>query len=1127
VFKAIYHYYFDEDARHYVRYFLSGLQDQYPIFLKETIDAGEGYFHAAKMPVEKFMYNLTYLVEGFLGGLVPSERKDSYELKNTLLFPLLAAYSLNKAEQFESAHDWYRLLYDPTKSGSERFGFDFDAHFQESVDYRERWNSGTLDPTELAHRREGVMLRHVIIMMVKNLLDWADHEFALAIASSLDRARQLYELAQEVLDSPDLGDDCYRSIRQLTIEIVSSIGLDPGGVAGTIVVIIEGLNQIDDPEIIGKAIEDIRGTIPDDGTIDPSPIEKIVATAINEYQSGVSPEKLSDQLVHRNEELAQYEDQVLLDAALQEEGGVAPHYFAYSGNTPFGGILAGINSSEGKAYTNPVTLCVPPNPVLVALDAYIKLSLLKFQLCLDITGEPLPQVVINDESVAEFFDTVDAEAERTPLLDLPSTWFNEPPRYRYAYLMEKARQYTNAAQRMGAALLTAHQNYDNEKLGILKAQHAIELASSTIDLRNLGLKDAVTGLELADLQFGKAEAQLEFWQNRVDQGPVSALEIAGISLIAGSAAIQLAVGLAQVGPIAAVSGTSAAVGSILSLSGAGTAPGLVLLGASIASAAAALPVIAQGALTISNSLGTAGNLAMTLGSIEYRFEDWNLQRDLSDFDVRIAETQQQAATNRIDIANQELSIANLQNTQAKEVLSFLENKFSNDHLYEWMIQVLSQNYRSLMQIASNVARQAQQALEFERQEVLSIISGDYWSVASANAYAGNLSEAQKDSGLLGAERLLTDLSRLDAYKLSTEKRRLQLSKTISMAQMMPGEVAHLKATGKVTFNTLMRWFDKDFPGHYLRLIKSVKISMLALTPPVDGIHAHLSNSGESTVVVKDGLDFNPIRSFRNFGETIALDSPFSETGLFVFNYEDPMLLPFEGLGVETQWDLELPRASNRFNFVTLVDVMFTIEYTALHDAEYAQTVKGELGDSETNDLPLNIRLQYPDEWYHFKNNPVNADNTRELTIKLPKQLLPPHYEKGAPISTTHITLMLMGDFKDLSNAESNQLLTSIQISHNYQDNGTAMALKVSSRTNPPAGETKFITKLIEAENASYALFSTRDNGDLSSPLAEGIDPTGDWEISITDVSLPNGNTLGEVIDDILVVVTTEGKVVWI
>jgi hypothetical protein len=59
---------------------------------------------------------------------------------------------------------------------------------------------------------------------------------------------------------------------------------------------------------------------------------------------------------------------------------------------------------------------------------------------------------------------------------------------------------------------------------------------------------------------------------------------------------------------------------------------------------------------------------------------------------------------------------------------------------------------------------------------------------------------------------------------------------------------------------------------------------------VDGIHAMLSNTGESSVIVKENGDYVKKRAARNFGENIALDSAFNESGLFVFNYEDPMLL---------------------------------------------------------------------------------------------------------------------------------------------------------------------------------------------------------------------------------------------
>lgn len=51
------------------------------------------------------------------------------------------------------------------------------------------------------------------------------------------------------------------------------------------------------------------------------------------------------------------------------------------------------------------------------------------------------------------------------------------------------------------------------------------------------------------------------------------------------------------------------------------------------------------------------------------------------------------------------------------------------------------------------------------------------------------------------------------------------------------------------FETPMELFDRDFPGHYLRLIKCVRTSVIALIPATEGIHATLATTGLSRVVV--------------------------------------------------------------------------------------------------------------------------------------------------------------------------------------------------------------------------------------------------------------------------------------
>ena len=47
-----------------------------------------------------------------------------------------------------------------------------------------------------------------------------------------------------------------------------------------------------------------------------------------------------------------------------------------------------------------------------------------------------------------------------------------------------------------------------------------------------------------------------------------------------------------------------------------------------------------------------------------------------------------------------------------------------------------------------------------------------------------------------------------------------------------------------------------------------------------------------------------------------------------------MLLPFESMAVDTMWELRLPKAANPFDYRTIADVVFTVEYTALHSFDY-------------------------------------------------------------------------------------------------------------------------------------------------------------------------------------------------
>ena len=147
----------------------------------------------------------------------------------------------------------------------------------------------------------------------------------------------------------------------------------------------------------------------------------------------------------------------------------------------------------------------------------------------------------------------------------------------------------------------------------------------------------------------------------------------------------------------------------------------------------------------------------------------------------------------------------------------------------------------------------------------------------------------------------------------------------------------------------------------MRLIKSVRVSVLALVPPIEGIKATLRNSGFSNVVVGPpyAASYEEVTINRQ-PDAVALTAPFNSDGLFVLDYNDKFLLPFEGNGVATDWIFELPKAANNFNFETIFDVLVTVDYTALESSNsilesgktFKQEIISKLGNTSMNNRAL-------------------------------------------------------------------------------------------------------------------------------------------------------------------------------
>jgi hypothetical protein len=323
------------------------------------------------------------------------------------------------------------------------------------------------------------------------------------------------------------------------------------------------------------------------------------------------------------------------------------------------------------------------------------------------------------------------------------------------------------------------------------------------------------------------------------------------------------------------------------------------------------------------------------------------------------------------------------------MVDYLAHKFTSAELYEWMSGVLGGVYSYFLQQATGVAMLAESQLTFERQEApTSFIQNDYWEMPSETSPVNAADKPKDRRGLTGSARLLQDIYQLDQYAFETNKRKLNLAHTISLAALDPYAFAVFRNTGVLNFNTPMRIFDEAFPGHYLRLIKRVRTSVIALIPPVLGIRATLMASGISRVIV--GGDVFQETTIRRDPELVALSTPANATGVFELDVQSELLMPFESMGLSTGWEFSMPRASNPFDFGTIADVMITIEYTSLFNDDYQRQVIQELDPLVSADKAYSIRNDFPDVWYDLNNGDGTASG--QISFRSERSHFPPNLD---------------------------------------------------------------------------------------------------------------------------------------
>jgi hypothetical protein len=145
-----------------------------------------------------------------------------------------------------------------------------------------------------------------------------------------------------------------------------------------------------------------------------------------------------------------------------------------------------------------------------------------------------------------------------------------------------------------------------------------------------------------------------------------------------------------------------------------------------------------------------------------------------------------------------------------------------------MVGQISGVYFSAYKLSYDLAKRAEQTFMFELADNTgdSFIGYGYWDSLK--------------SGLQAAQSLKCAVKAMESAYIQRNIREFELTKNVSLLELDPLALVELRGTGMCTVQIPEEAFDLDYPGQYLRRLRSVAVSIPCIVGPNVTVSAKLS-----------------------------------------------------------------------------------------------------------------------------------------------------------------------------------------------------------------------------------------------------------------------------------------------
>lgn len=598
--------------------------------------------------------------------------------------------------------------------------------------------------------------------------------------------------------------------------------------------------------------------------------------------------------------------------------------------------------------------CIPWNDTLIHYWDTVEDRMFKIRNCMNIDGE-YRQLALFEPPIDPML-LVKAKASGISLSQLTSQDNILP--YRFNYLIEKAKSYVQMVQGFGQTLLNTLEKESGEALNELRGIHEGNILQMLTLNKEKQLEELEYNRVSLEIQTEKIQNNIQHFSQLINGNLIASFKDADKRF-------------KKSGDIQKASQVLNALSSILYLIPQIGAPTAMTFGGR---------ENGNSTSAFSKSTNKIGEIIKLSAEIIEKYQNQN---------IRKMGWQQQLMTNQKDLENNEnallvnelkmaiaerdLEIHDQNIEQNQEVLDFYADKMTNEALYNLMAGHLSRLFRDAYGLAFQTALDAQAAFRFEmNDETASYMAYDNWDTASM--------------GLLSAEKLQYQLMQMETAYLEKNTRKAEIRSHASLALLNANALLDLKGSGSCTFIIPEAWFDIQYPGQYKRRIKSVSLTIPCVTGPYVNVACKLklknSRIRTSTNLATEALI--PAPQLPDGNDRIFTSTAQNDSGLLEFSFRDERYLPFEGAGVDSEWELKLPSNLRSFDYNSISDIIVHINYTAEYDEGFRNNVESSI-ESELEKINdnggllrvLSLKHEFPNEWHQA----TSSDGSMPIEIR--------------------------------------------------------------------------------------------------------------------------------------------------